>query len=258
MRRLELKPQEPVEGGQDTTIEAPLIELPDWALDRRRWSGHRSSCVPRGLRWGVELSPVEGEQVPLGPTALADNSRFARGRLVHALLQHLPELGVENRERAARAFVAARGADLPEAVRSEIVTGLLAVANDAEFAPLFAEGAWPRFRSSLCSAKSRKLSRSAARSTGWPCLAMKLLILDYKTNRPPPSRPEDVAPAYIAQLAAYRFALRRLFPGKCRPGRAVVDGWAQTLWKFHQLCLMTPSVACCNPGPSLDVEGAVS
>jgi ATP-dependent helicase/nuclease subunit A len=45
-------------------------------------------------------------------------------------------------------------------------------------------------------------------------LGDELLILDYKTNRPPPSRPEDVAPAYIAQLAAYRFALRRLFPGK--------------------------------------------
>ena len=41
-----------------------------------------------------------------------------------------------------------------------------------------------------------------------------LLILDYKTNRPSPERPEDVAPAYIAQLAAYRAALGKLFPGR--------------------------------------------
>ena len=39
-----------------------------------------------------------------------------------------------------------------------------------------------------------------------------LLILDYKTNRPPPRTAEEVAPAYIAQLAAYRAALRKLYP----------------------------------------------
>ena len=41
-----------------------------------------------------------------------------------------------------------------------------------------------------------------------------LLIVDYKTNRPPAATPEEVAPAYIAQLAAYRAALARLFPGR--------------------------------------------
>ena len=44
-------------------------------------------------------------------------------------------------------------------------------------------------------------------------LNRELLILDYKTNRPPPLTLQEVAPAYIAQLAAYRLALRRLFPG---------------------------------------------
>ena len=41
-----------------------------------------------------------------------------------------------------------------------------------------------------------------------------LLILDYKTNRPPPRTLEEVAPAYIAQLAGYRQALKRLYPGR--------------------------------------------
>jgi ATP-dependent helicase/nuclease subunit A len=41
-----------------------------------------------------------------------------------------------------------------------------------------------------------------------------LLILDYKTNRPPPQTLDEVAPAYIAQLAGYRTALRGLFPGR--------------------------------------------
>jgi ATP-dependent helicase/nuclease subunit A len=37
-------------------------------------------------------------------------------------------------------------------------------------------------------------------------------VLDYKTNRPPPSAPDEVAPGYIAQLAAYRAAFRLMFP----------------------------------------------
>jgi ATP-dependent helicase/nuclease subunit A len=44
-------------------------------------------------------------------------------------------------------------------------------------------------------------------------LGRDLMILDYKTNRPPPETPEEVAPAYVTQLAAYRIALKRLFPG---------------------------------------------
>lgn len=39
-----------------------------------------------------------------------------------------------------------------------------------------------------------------------------LLILDYKTNRPPPKTLDEVAPGYIAQLAGYRQALKGLYP----------------------------------------------
>ena len=47
-----------------------------------------------------------------------------------------------------------------------------------------------------------------------------ILVLDYKTNRPPPNSPDEVAPAYVAQLAAYRAALRELF--RDRPLRAAI------------------------------------
>ena len=41
-----------------------------------------------------------------------------------------------------------------------------------------------------------------------------ILIVDYKTNRPPPADALDVAPAYLFQLAAYRLALRGIYPGR--------------------------------------------
>ena len=41
-----------------------------------------------------------------------------------------------------------------------------------------------------------------------------ILIVDYKTNRPPPTDPADVADAYVLQLAAYRLAVARIFAHK--------------------------------------------
>jgi len=42
----------------------------------------------------------------------------------------------------------------------------------------------------------------------------QILVIDYKTNRPPPRRPEDVEVAYLRQLASYRAALTAIYPEK--------------------------------------------
>jgi ATP-dependent helicase/nuclease subunit A len=42
----------------------------------------------------------------------------------------------------------------------------------------------------------------------------RVLVVDFKTSRPPPADAADVDPVYLAQLAAYRAALRPLFPGR--------------------------------------------
>ena len=42
----------------------------------------------------------------------------------------------------------------------------------------------------------------------------EVLIVDYKTNRPPPQKVEDVPRAYLAQMAAYRALLQGLHPEK--------------------------------------------
>jgi ATP-dependent helicase/nuclease subunit A len=140
---------------------------------------------------------------------LSENGRYARGRLVHALLQHLPEVQPEDQERAARAFVAARGAGLTRDLQEEIVAESLAIVRDASFAPLFQPGSLAevpvvaRIGNYDLEGQIDRLVR----------LDSGLLILDYKTNRPPPKTLEEVAPGYIAQLAGYRQALKGLYPG---------------------------------------------
>jgi len=41
-----------------------------------------------------------------------------------------------------------------------------------------------------------------------------VLILDFKTNRPPPTSEDLVAPVYLAQMALYRAGAQRIFPGR--------------------------------------------
>jgi ATP-dependent helicase/nuclease subunit A len=44
--------------------------------------------------------------------------------------------------------------------------------------------------------------------------AAEVLVLDYKTNRPPPATESDVAEIYLRQMAAYRAVLRRIYPDR--------------------------------------------
>ena len=42
----------------------------------------------------------------------------------------------------------------------------------------------------------------------------RVIIVDYKTNRPPPVDEAQVAPQYLHQMALYRAALRRIYPDR--------------------------------------------
>ncbi len=41
-----------------------------------------------------------------------------------------------------------------------------------------------------------------------------VLVVDFKTDRPAPASPADIAEAYRVQMAAYRAVLADLWPGK--------------------------------------------
>ncbi len=42
----------------------------------------------------------------------------------------------------------------------------------------------------------------------------RVLVVDFKTNRPAPERIEDADPAYIRQMAAYVTVLGEIYPGR--------------------------------------------
>ena len=213
--RMELKQPEPAQQSEGATMPEEPAPLPAWALAPAPRERSRLKLAPSRLALGPEGgSEAFPEQPPLGPRALSDNGRYARGRLVHALLQHLPEeVPPEDQERAARAFVAARGADLAQELRDEIVAETMAIVREAAFAPLFQPGSLAEVPVVAKIGKGDGAFELEGQIDRLVRIDGGLLILDYKTNRPPPKTVEEVAPAYIAQLAAYRTALDSLFPG---------------------------------------------
>jgi ATP-dependent helicase/nuclease subunit A len=210
LSRMESKQMKAVERPEAAARVEAAATLPEWALKAAPPERARRKIAPSRLALGLEArAEVLGpEQTPLGPLALSENNRYVRGRLVHALLQHMPDVAPEHQERAARSFVAARGADLSHELQEEIVAETLAVIGSAIFAPLFQPGSLaevPVVARIGGYDLEGQIDRLARLDDG-------LLILDYKTNRPPPKTVEEVAPAYIAQLTAYRIALKGLYP----------------------------------------------
>ena len=47
-----------------------------------------------------------------------------------------------------------------------------------------------------------------------------VIVVDFKTNRPPPREVAGVPQAYLLQLSAYRLILNKIYPGK--PVRAAL------------------------------------
>ncbi len=159
----------------------------------------------------------------LPPGGPSDQSRFLRGTLTHALLEHLPSIDAALRPKAAKVFVAERGRALSARVRASVVAESLAVLDHPTFAPLF--GPESRAEVPIVAEIPRpKGSGPALRLTGQidrlAIVGGTVLIVDYKTNRPPPRDPQAVSDVYLYQLAAYALALGTIFPGS--PVRAAL------------------------------------
>jgi ATP-dependent helicase/nuclease subunit A len=255
VRRVESAQDKPVPPADAAKEIRPTRPLPDWALAPAAPEPLRRKLAPSRLALSEDGGvAAEAEQPPLGPAALSNDSRYARGRVVHALLQHLPEVLPEDQERAARTFVAVRGAGLPVELKEEIVAETLAIVGGARFAPLFQPESLAEVPVVATIGEGEGAFEIEGQIDRLAVLERDLVILDYKTNRPPPATQEEVAPAYIAQLAAYRIALKRLFPGRTvRAALLWTDG--PRLMEISSNLLDATEERMMRQGASLDAIG---
>ena len=208
------------------------VPLPDWAM--RRVTSEPQLVIPlapsklapleidpEGEAQGIEDVREQRQDFSEPPAAsashMASENRFLRGLLTHGLLEHLPSYPAEQWDMLAKRFIELRGSALRERVRHEIVSESLAIMRTADFAALFGSDSWAEV--SLAAEVPRESGDGPPlRVTGQIDRLVQtdheVLIVDYKTNRPPPRKADAIPEAYILQMAAYQLAIKEIYPGK--------------------------------------------
>ncbi|HYD18649.1 MAG TPA: 3'-5' exonuclease, partial [Patescibacteria group bacterium] len=155
--------------------------------------------------------PGEDEPAVKGPLAEDEDYRFRRGILVHQVLEILPTLPPATWEKGLTGYLARPALGLKPPEQAQLAGEILKVLRHPEFAPIFGAGSRAETPVVGIAGANRVLSGQMDRLL---VTDKEVLVVDYKTNRPPPARVEDVHIAYLKQMAGYRAVMEKIYPGR--------------------------------------------
>jgi ATP-dependent helicase/nuclease subunit A len=191
-------------------VEPPLtdIPLPAWARTRPPTEiATHATLVPSH---GALLPDLAAQQATAQPATATPDSVFTRGRLIHRLLQSLPDLPPEQQPAAAARFLANPQHGLDATQQASIAAEIITLLRHPDYAPLFG----PASRAEVPLAGNIAGMPVAGQVDRLCVVGDEIWIVDYKTNRPPPLYVTGVPEIYRRQLAAYRLVLQAVYPGK--------------------------------------------
>jgi ATP-dependent helicase/nuclease subunit A len=185
---------------------AEAMPLPGWALRPPEPDvAARILTAPTSL-----LGPRTRVVAPFDPKREA---RLKRGRLIHSLLQYLPELPEGARRAAGEAFLA-REPELTKAMRAEMLGAAMAILEDADLSELFQPGGRAEAPIIGTSPKLPDGMIINGRVDRLVVTPARVLVIDFKTDQPAPDDVRDVATGYITQMAAYAAVLESAYPDR--------------------------------------------
>ena len=199
---------DPVALGAVAKPAAPAAALPAWI-------GKAPPAEPAGLRYASPSMALEdgGALTPSPLAGPAGLGRFRRGEIIHRLLQLLPDVAPAQRREAAARLLAAQS-ELSDDQRGEMAAAAFGVLDDPRFADVFAPGSRPEVAIAGTAPQLPRDLRISGRVDRLYVGADRVLVADFKTNRPAPQRVEDSDPAYVLQMALYWAVLKALFPDR--------------------------------------------
>jgi ATP-dependent helicase/nuclease subunit A len=104
--------------------------------------------------------------------------------------------------------------DLSDDQRLEMATAAFGVLEDDRFAAVFGPGSRAEVALAGTSPLLPKSLAISGRVDRLVVTPERVLVVDYKTNRPAPASIEDADQAYLAQMAVYVAVLREVFPDR--------------------------------------------
>jgi ATP-dependent helicase/nuclease subunit A len=211
-----VNPERIVEPADETQEERGEAVVPD-ALTRPPVAAPR---LPRPLAPSAAGALIEGSGgtgLGIGSPVLtatgASSFALARGTAVHKLLQMLPSIEPGRRGQIMQRYLLRIGLSWSGEEREGVARSVAAILSHENFSPLFST----RSRAEVSVMGTLRLGGTERAIAGKIDRLVvedgRVLIVDYKTNRPAPSGNGDLPPEHVAQLALYRELLLPIYPG---------------------------------------------
>jgi ATP-dependent helicase/nuclease subunit A len=184
------------------------------ARDAEDWMLRPAPPEPAPPRPLAPSRPADVEPPVVSPVGDDSGRRFQRGIVIHRLLEVLPDLAPDDRREAAGGFLARPVHGLDEAARARILDEVMAVIGDIEFGAIFAPGSRAEVPIAGLIDGGQGPQAVSGQIDRLAVTAESVLIVDYKSNRPPPLDAKDVPEIYWRQMAAYRAVIGKIYPDR--------------------------------------------
>jgi ATP-dependent helicase/nuclease subunit A len=165
------------------------------------------------------LPPEPSPSIPLSPSQMGEDTyavqsplkskSVLRGKLIHKLLEYLPDIADSEREILAKKFLDKYNKELSDIEQSEILSSVSNILKNKDIVYVFGAGSKAEVPISGVLGKyvlSGRIDRLLVTET-------EVLVIDYKTSRTPPKN--GIIPQnYLKQMASYKIALQQIYPDK--------------------------------------------
>jgi ATP-dependent helicase/nuclease subunit A len=167
---------------------------------------------PKILRPLRPSRPPEEQPSVFSPLQPARKDPYKRGQILHTLFRLIPDYPVDEQEEALHNLLAHHISDPAE--QQSMAQEVMKVLHDKTFAHLFT----PQAKAEVPVVGEVELDGQTYAMSGQIDRLLieedRVLIVDYKTNRPPVLNEAEIPAAYRYQLRAYKALMQKIYPDK--------------------------------------------
>ena len=183
--------------------ETPQIKLPSWALE--------DAPQAEPLARPYTPSKPDDDEIAAASPLNDEGFYYKRGLLIHKLLQLLPsEIDKVARENLMRIFFKKNAPELSEKTQNQLVSEISALFDNPSFAFIF--GACSQAEVPIIGRVENKIV--SAQIDRLIVLNDRVVVVDFKTNRPAAQDLAQVPAVYKNQLSTYQKLVAQIYPDR--------------------------------------------
>ena len=172
----------------------------------------KNAPIEQPLARPLTPSKQEEDNQPIfSPLCNNDNSHiFKRGILIHRLLQFLPQITKTKQKEFAEKFLLYQAPEIDNYNKNKIISEVLSLLDNPEFGSVF--GPYSKAEVPIMGKVDNKII--SGQIDRLIVEENRVVIVDFKTNRPAAQNQQQIPEIYRKQLSAYRRLLSEIYPNK--------------------------------------------